>query len=138
LKFECRRLRLLNITIILYIIMIHGVTNNHKLCVIVLMCRILNCITLHNALCFIRCLHSGYSFNNNNNKTKNKINTATMLTVVIFVLLSLCEIEYKLTYIVSKTLSRRHSILIVVITIIYYYVCSIIRTSRDFNIDDTL
>lgn len=62
-----------------------------------------------------------------------------MRTVVIFVLLSLCEIEYKLTYyIVSETLSRRHSILIVVITIIYYYVRSIIRARRDFNTDDTL
>jgi hypothetical protein len=44
-----------------------------------------------------------------------------MRTVVIFVLLSLCEIDYKLTYIVSETPNRRHSILIVVITIIYYY-----------------
>lgn len=62
-----------------------------------------------------------------------------MRTVVIFVLLSVCEIEYKLTYyIVSETLSRRHSMLIVVITIIYYYVRSIMRTSRDFNTDDTL
>lgn len=82
--------------------MIHGVTNNHKLCVIVLiLCRVLNCITLRNVLLH-QMFTTGHSFNNNNNnKTKNKINTAKMRTVVIFVLLSLCEIEYKLTYIVS-------------------------------------